>query len=172
MLVKRKSILKDWELEEFRKACDEQMDCYVELKCLTGLRIVEMLSLTMTNIRETGLYIPSGKKRAPAESIVFVWTKELTEVIDRIKKLPRAVDAEHFFILKNGKPFIDRNCNIIGFSSRWRKFMDAAVNETNLQRPFREHEIRWKVLDEKSRMLSDIMGHANSISTQSYIRGR
>lgn len=42
---------------EFLSVCDKQMELYVRLKYLMGLRKTDMLNMTLMQIKESGLYV-------------------------------------------------------------------------------------------------------------------
>lgn len=172
----RDRYIEDWELDAFKSVCDEFMDCYVDLKYLTGLRQTDMLLLTFDNIKATGLQIrPNKTKNSTGENRVFIWTNELCEVIDRIHLLHRPAFAVHFFCKNNGKPFIDEKLEIKGFGYRWKKVMDKALKETSLINHFQEKDIRAKTAtdaDDDGQDATLILGHENSRTTKIYIRSK
>ena len=172
----RDRYVEDWELAEFRKVCDEFMDCYVELKYLTGLRQTDMLSLTKASIRESGLYVrPSKTANSTGETREFIWTTDLLDVIHRIERLPKPVHAKHLFVRKNGKPFIDEELIISGFGSKWSETMTLAITETKLEQRFQEKDIRAKTAtdaDDDGQNATAILGHEDSRTTRIYIRSK
>lgn len=173
-LLPRDRLVEDWEFEEFRKVCSEQLDCYCELKELTGLRMTDMLLLTTANIKKSGLYIrPSKTQNSTGERREFIWTADLRAAIDRILKLPRPKTETRLFVNKNGKPFLDAKLRAPGFGYIWRKTMKKALAETELLEPFQEKDIRAKTASDAGRTGQDataILGHEDSRTTRRYIR--
>ena len=172
----RDRYVEDWELDEFKRVCDDFMDCYVDLKYLTGLRQTDMLLLTFESIKENGLQVkPNKTKNSTGENRLFTWTPELLAVINRIKELPRLSFALHLFCAKNGKPYINEEFEITGFGYRWRKIMDKALKETALAQRFQEKDIRAKTAtdaDDDGQDATKILGHENSRTTKIYIRSK
>ena len=65
------------------------MQLYVRLKLLTGLRQVDLLSLTVRNITEEGLLVNLSKtKYSSKKELLFEWTPALKVVVDAIRSLP------------------------------------------------------------------------------------
>lgn len=172
----RDRYIEDWELDAFKSVCDEFMDCYVDLKYLTGLRQTDMMLLTFENIKEDGLQVkPNKTKNSTGENRLFTWIPELKEVIERIKQLPRPAFAVHLFCHGNGKPFINENLVIQGFNYRWDKIMGKALKETSLINRFQEKDIRAKTAtdaDDDGQNATEILGHENSRTTKIYIRSK
>jgi integrase len=173
-LSPRDRLVEDWELDEFRKECSDQLDCYCELKELTGLRMTDMLFLTLANIKEDGLYVrPSKTQNSTGERREFIWTPELKAVIDRIVGLPRPQTETRLFVNKDGKPFMDEELQAPRFGYLWRKTMKAALLKTELREPFQEKDIRAKTASDADRLGQDataILGHEDSRTTRRYIR--
>jgi integrase len=172
----RERYVEDWEFEAFKSVCDEFMDCYVELKYITSLRMTDMLLLTFDNIKENGLQIkPNKTKNSTGNHRLFLWTDELLEVVERIRQLPRPAFAVHLFCKSNGKPFIDEKFEITGFGYYWKKIMDRAIKETALVERFQEKDIRAKTAtdaDDDGQDATQILGHENSRTTKIYIRSK
>ncbi len=178
----RERYVEDWEFEEFRSVCDEFMDAYLELKYLTGLRQTDMLLLTMANKKDEGLYVrPNKTLNSTGETRIFVWTPDLRAAVERVGKLPRPKFALHFFVKKNGIPFINEEFEISGFGYRWRKIMAKALKETKLSTRFQEKDIRAKTAtdadadadaDDDGQDATSILGHEDSRTTRIYLRGK
>lgn len=170
----RSRLVEDWEFNEFRSVCSEQLDCYCELKELTGLRMTDMLLLTLANIKESGLYVrPHKTMNSTGERREFIWTAELRTVINRITRLPRPKEETRLFVDRNGRPFIDAEYRAPAFGYLWRKTMDKALAETELMERFQEKDIRAKTASDADRMGQDatsILGHEDSRTTRRYIR--
>lgn len=172
----RDRYIEHFEFAAFKSVCDEFMSCYVDLKYITGLRQTDMLKLTMDNIKEDGLYVrPSKTRNSTGEARVFLWTPELEDIIDRIKKLPRPKHATHFFCNKKGKPFIDEELNVTGFNTLWTNIMTKALKSTALTTRFQEKDIRAKTATDADGDGQDatlLLGHGDRQMTKRYIRSR
>lgn len=173
-LAARSRRVEDWELREFRRVCNEQLDCYCELKELTGLRMTDMLLLSLANIKKGGLYVrPNKTKNSTGEPREYIWTDDLRAVIERIKRLPRPVNETRLFVNMHGKPYINAKLEAPGFSDIWRKTMKKALLETELREPFQEKDIRAKTAtdaDEKGQNATALLGHGDKKTTERYIR--
>ncbi|MES9868341.1 MAG: tyrosine-type recombinase/integrase [Sedimenticola sp.] len=172
----RTRYVEDWELAEFLSVCDIQLQCYVELKYLTGLRKTDMLSMTLMQIKDSGLYVhPSKTKNSTGEIREFIWTPALRDTINRIKSLPRLAFATHLFCDRNGRSYIDEGLITPRFDQLWRKTMKRALQETNLKERFQERDIRAKTAtdaDDSGQNATEILGHGNSLTTKIYIRSK
>jgi site-specific recombinase XerD len=175
-LSPRTRYIEDWELAEFRSVCDDMLDCYVELKFLTGLRKTDMLKLTLAQVKESGLYIrPSKTKNSTGETREFEWTPDLRRAIEAAKALPRPQYETHIFCNKRGKPFIDDHFKTPAFDLIWNKAMKQALQETQLRERFQEKDIRAKTAtdaDDNDQNATKILGHESSNTTKIYLRSK
>ncbi len=60
----------------------------MELAWLTGLRREDIVNLTRDSVTDEGLLVHTGKTDKP---LLFVWTDELRELIDRAQAMPPRV---------------------------------------------------------------------------------
>jgi len=172
----RDRYIEDFELDAFLSVCDDFMSCYVDLKYLTGLRQTDMLLLIDDDIKDDGLFVkPNKTLNSTGEARIYEWTPELTDVVNRIRNLPRPKTAKNFFCYKSGKPFIDERFKVTGFNTLWSKTMKKALKKTSLTVRFQEKDIRAKTAtdaDNDGQNATEILGHGNETTTKIYIRSK
>lgn len=103
----RTRYVEDWELDELLKVCSPLLNAYLDLKYQTGLRKTDMLKLSLANIKERGLYVrPNKTRNSTGETREFIWTPDLREAIENIKKLPRPEHQTLLFCTSRGTSFL------------------------------------------------------------------
>lgn len=172
----RERYVEDWEFFEFKKVCCVFMNCYIDLKYLTGLRKTDMLLLTLENITDKGLFVrPSKTKNSVGEPRLYEWTDDLLAVIDRVKALPRPVISSYLFCTKSGEPYIDDRLKTAKFGYIWGKTMKKALSETELLERFQERDLRAKSgtdADNQGQDATDLLGHGDRRMTKRYLRSK
>ena len=149
----------DEELLIFYRVAPEWMKLYIELKLVTGLRQVGMLSLTKEAIQPNFLFVKSpGKNSKP---LSFIWTPELRDLVHRIQQNMAVTSTDCFFSSNDGTQRSESS-----FRTAWQKTKKKAV-ENGLERPFAERYIRNKaVTDNKNSIESSmIVGHSSPQTT-------
>ena len=145
------------------------MQLYVRLKLLTGLRQVDLLSLTVRNITEEGLLVNLSKtKYSSKKELLFEWNSELRVVVDAIRSLPPS--SIHFFTTQEGKLYIKDGRSTTAFKSTWSRWMDQLEKHTEIPK-FSERSIRNLVGSEDDlQTASNRLGHTSTATTQRYYR--
>lgn len=162
----RTRLVLDAEVERFKQYLTAQLQAYLDLKCLTGMRKGDLLALRLDAITPDGLAVRHGKT---GHRLVYEWTEELREVVDRIRALRRPVTSLHLFITeRTRKPYTTK-----GFNSNWQRAMQAFVAAGGAR--FTEHDLRAKVVTEAREAGQDaqkLAGHKNSAMTDRYVKAR
>jgi len=134
--------LKDWEIDALSSVANDTMNLYIELQLITGLDRNSILKLTISDVREDGLFVrPQNLEILLGKAVVFKWSEELENVISKIRKLPRAEGVKNLFCDSKGMPFFKGK-----FIKEWGDLMEHALEYTELKMPFREMDVRYTVL--------------------------
>jgi integrase len=166
----RTRYVEDWEVAEALtlvskrdKGSVAMMQAYIGLKLEMGLRKSDMLSLTMSDMKEDGIYVtPRKTENSTAKKIVFEWTTELRAAVAAVIAV-RPVLSPYLFCNRDGESYLDANNNTRGFNSIWQRFIKRVLSETKVTEQFNEHDLRAKVgSDETSaQKAQEILGHGD-----------
>lgn len=157
-------ILSKTEYRALRDACkhDARTSAIVELFLQTGLRISELASLKLSNVKDRELtIIPTGKREERAIPLNRA-AKEALE--DYLKERPKS-DEKRVFITKTGRPFLIRNIRtVIDRFFKLAGIPDAKVND--LRHTFIVHHLANGV---PLTTISKIVGHKRLSTTEKYL---
>lgn len=170
----RDRYVEDWEVNEALKVASPFIQHYIHLKLITGLRKSDLLSITLSDLKEDGIKVtPRKTAGSSGKTITFSWTPELRQVINNIKELrhPRLASV-YLFCTKRGQPYIKEDGRTSGFDSTWQRFIKRALEETKLEVRFTENDLRAKAAsDTDLSHASKLLGHTNpSITDRVYRR--
>ena len=157
-------ILKPTEYRALRDAArnDARMFAIIELLLQTGIRIGELASLRLSDIRENSLYIRPIEKHEEREVPL---NKPAKEALERYLKIRPQVTDDHVFITKSGKPFLVRNIRTaIERYFRLAEIENAKVND--LRHTFVAHHLKNGV---SLVLLSKLLGHKRISTTERYL---
>lgn len=115
---------------------------YVRIKLLTGLRRGDLLRLRVSDCREGGIHVTTGKT---GKAIVYEWSDELRTAVE-VAKQARPVDiGPYLFCTKKGECYFDETTGrASGWDSMWQRFMIRVLDETKVEESFTEHDLRAK----------------------------
>jgi integrase len=177
-----------WELALFRSVCSPMLQCYCDLKYLTGLRKEDLLTLTRSSLTEEGIYVvprktrkrhPRTGKEIQSKPMLFVWTAELQDVVARITALKkgRAVKSVFLFATRAGQCYYDIDkSRADGFDAIRKRYMAMAKRQAEAQgqvlEHFTEHDIRAKNASDEinEAEAQQRLGHATVKATKIYRR--
>ena len=100
----------------------------------------------------------------------MTWTPELRASINKILALPRPVIGMYLVCTRRGQPYTSD-----GFRSIWHRAMKKALEETRLQLPFTEHDLRaftGTAADASGIDAQELLGHTNKRTTSVYLRSK
>ena len=140
---------------------------YVHLKLLTGLRMTDLLQLTIRDITNDGLLVHIQKTSGTTgRSLLFELTPELKNVLSAIRRVtPTSI---YLFKTQTGQPLIKENGSTSAFSSAWRRWMDKLPENER----FAEKSLRNLVGAEDDVITaSERLGHASTDTTKKFYRG-
>jgi integrase len=175
----RSRYIEDWEIKECLALPSKEKDriavakVYIKLKLLTGLRQRDLLTLTMSQIKDDGIHVtPSKTKSLKNKAIIFQWSDELRSVVNEAIATRPAI-SPYLFCTRRGKSYVDLNTGLAnGWNSLWQYFI-ARLN-ANREKPIRftEHDLRAKAgsdADSPERAKS-LLTHADLRTTERFYR--
>jgi integrase len=185
----RDRYVEDWELQEWAKVANKFLIAYVVLKGVTGLRQQDMLTIKKKDISDTELVsvnIKTGKKlrfplyiegapttvKLALDAVTAHYHEELVRKSKGNYLLPPVV-SPWLFRTRKGDCYYDKDKNRSrGFASVWQRSMKKALEKTNLETSFTEHDLRAKV---GSDVDSDIdaqklLAHSDAATTRKHYR--
>jgi integrase len=160
----RERYVTDEELAVFRSLCPRWLQLYIDLKNVVGPRKQTLIVLRVSDWTSNGLHIQMQKTRNFA---IFEPTPELTELMDKILKLPR-YGGEHLFCSRKGLPYTED-----GFGSIWKRRMTKFV-ALGYER-FTEHDIRGKFATDyeaEGNNAQPALGHKSRKTTDGYVKAK
>jgi len=158
----------DSEIAAFMPHCPEWLRFYIRLKLLTGLRQGDMLNIRLDQLRGDGLFVQTGKRE---KRLLFTWTDDLRDVIDKIKCLRHRVTSLYLFNSQRDGTHLTSH----GFKSAWARAMAAAMKAESLTETFAENDLRAKVATEAIELgqnATAMLGHSSdAVTKRHYQRG-
>ena len=85
---------------------DVRMSAIIELLLQTGIRIGELASLKVSDVKENALHIEPYEKHAERD---VPFNKRAQEALEKYMKTRPATQDQHLFVTKSGRPFLVRN---------------------------------------------------------------
>ncbi len=160
----RKRYLKDWELERLCEVSSDQFRYIIDLAYLTAMRKGDLLRISLSDVREGGLYVQqvkTGKRQ------VFDMDPELRALLRKIRNLRRRVSSMSLFCTRTGQPY-----SVSGFDSIWRRLVQrSGLKDVHF------HDIRAKALTDAKRdggldYAQALAGHESRNTTEGYVKAR
>ena len=179
----RDRYVEDWELAEFMKVANPMLQVYIPLKIATGKDQSMLLDIKLADIKEDGLHFPKRKKiqaSANAKASVMPFydaegnSTGLKELIDNImawRAKHLKIGSLHLFATRQGKPYYDGENNS-AFKSMWQRAMKKALEDTELEEKFTEHDLCSKTASDVETVeeAARLRGHTNTKTTQQTYR--
>ena len=167
-----KRYIEDWELEAALTVASPLITGYVRLKWLTGLRQTDLLALKESQINDGVIFVqPSKTAKHNNPGINIVISPEIQEVLDYIRR-NKKISSIYLFSTRRGQSYLkaDKTCN--GFQSIWRRWINKALEETDLQERFSERAIRTKTATDMPSIQSAqaLLGHSTETTTRRHYR--
>ncbi|MCX7881049.1 MAG: tyrosine-type recombinase/integrase [Patescibacteria group bacterium] len=157
-------ILSKMEYRALRDAAREDKRSYaiIEILLQTGIRIGELASLRISDIKNNSLYIrPYGKS---PERNVFLNPAAKKAIDDYLKIRPKT-DLDFLFITRNGKPLLIRNIRQI-ISRYFNEVGIEKATVNDLRNTFIAHQL---IKGSSLEYVSKIVGHRRLSSTERYL---
>lgn len=178
----RTRYVEDWEIveclsiESRRKAGSVlAAQAYIRLKLLTGIRRGDMLRLTMSNLREDGIYVEPGKTEgSTGKRMIIQWSEELRAAVGMAKAARPVQLSPYLFCNMKGECYFKENGRAGGWETLWRNFMARVMEETKVKDHFTEHDLRAKCASDAATLehARSLLAHADSKLTDRVYRRR
>ncbi len=160
---RRKRHVTDKEYLAYRKHAGPFIAAYLDVKYLTALRQGDLLSMSLSQLKDDGIHVTIGKT---GKKVIFKWNPDLRAAVDVARRLPRPVKGMYLFCNRRGQPYTGG-----GFRSIWQRRMKSALSSGVLKERFREHDIRAKsASDAKPDHACELLAHMDARTTETFYR--
>ena len=134
------------------------IQCAMEIARQTGLRLGDILKLNeRENVRNDGLYVVTGKT---GRKLLFEWTDELKEIIERCKKLRGTVKGIQGPLISNRE---GQRYTLFGFSTLWQRVVRKSPSR------FQFRDIRAMAAGQSEKP-NELLGHDDPKITNRHYR--
>lgn len=177
----RERYVEDWEIVEclalpaVRKSGSVLMiQAYLRIKLLTGMAQGDLLRLQPDlHIKEDGIHNQRHKTAGTTgKRTIYGWSPELRTAVDMALKA-RPVESSFLFCNRDGDGYINETIGrASGWKSMWQRYMARVMEETKVEHPFTEHDLRAKVASDASSLehARSLLAHADSRTTDRIYR--
>jgi len=177
----RTRYVEDWEFEECLKLDSKRkkgsvlmIQAYLRMKLLTGLRLGDLLRLTMDSLREDGIHVlPRKTAHTTGKRIIIEWSPALRDAVEMAKQSRPFVGGDYLFCNRRGECYFDDEQDTsYGWNSMWQRFMERVLAETKVKERFTEHDIRAKAASDAETLehAQKLLAHADSKITDRVYR--
>lgn len=160
--AKRDRLIEHNEFASIRAQASARLGVMMDLAYLTGQRLMDVVTIHRTDLREDGIYFRQAKTDA---KLIVRWTPELRAAVERAKALGGKVNALTLFHTRRGTPPAYRTVH-----DEWaRACQKAGIEDTDMR------DIRAMAATNAKRQGRDataLLGHASPQMTNRYLRGR
>nr|WP_308789246.1 tyrosine-type recombinase/integrase [Telluria antibiotica] len=179
----RTRYVEDWEVVECLSLTSRRKagsvlaaQAYIRLKLLTGMRRGDMLRLTMSDLKEDGIYVEPNKTRdSTGKRLIIEWSEELRAAVEMAKAARPVKLSPFLFCNRNGEGYIDEKTGRAGgWESLWRNFITRVMEETKVSEHFTEHDLRAKCASDAETLehARQLLAHADGKITERVYRRR
>lgn len=177
----RTRYVEDWEvieclsLESKRKSGSVlAVQAYIRVKLLTGMRLGDLLRLTMSNLQDDGIHFTPGKTQTTTgKRMVIRWSTELREAVAMALSVRPVQLSPFLFCNRDGKGYFNETTGRAGgWESLWRGFFARVMDETKVVDRFTEHDLRAKCASDAKTLehATALLSHADSKITERVYR--
>ncbi len=163
------------EIESALQVAPPLIECYVDLKLMTGLRMTDMLSIKLSDIKSDGVHVtPSKTKHSSGKRLIFEFDHdgELQSLLNKIKNLKKPVGSIWLFCTRKGQPYIkeDKSCN--AFQSMWQRWQNKALEQGLIENKFSEKSVRNRVGSDMrtAEDAAELLAHSSTDTTRKHYR--
>lgn len=126
------------------------MQTAMTIAYLTGLRMGDILSLTVANIKEDGLYCDTSKT---TRSMIYNWSDALLDTINKAREYTG--NSTYIIANKHGQRYTSS-----GFKSSWQRLMRKVVELEGIER-FQFRDLRTKAAEDTLENAQKLLGHSS-----------
>ena len=156
----------DEEVREAIKIANPMLQSYCKMKLITGLRMTDMLALTVHDIKDNYLEVMLSKTEERTEQILRIdLTDEMREIIKECRE--RKPLSKYLFKTRTGECQLKEGNTATGFESQWQRWQAKLPKEER----FAERSIRNLVgSQDELEIASERLGHASTATTKKHYR--
>lgn len=167
----RDRYVEDWELAAWQTVATRQQRAFAAIILLTGIRKSDCLRLMENHVGENTLTVQVAKT---GNSIDFVLTDALRAAIAEARSCKPKLSL---YLLPNrrGRCYVNEDGLTQTWDGRWRATMDKALEATDLEQAFTQHDLRAKVGSdaENDARAQELLDHTSvAVTRQHYRRKR
>lgn len=177
----RDRYVEDWEIVEAlslgskRKSGSVLMiQAYLRIKLLTGMAQGDLLRLQESQLKEDGIHNQRHKtKGSTGKRTIYEWSPELKAAVAMAKEARPAQNSAFLFCNRNGEGYVNEELGrASGWKSMWQRYMERVIQETKVEEPFTEHDLRAKVASDAGSLehARSLLAHADSRTTDRIYR--
>jgi len=180
----RSRYVEDWELEEWCKVASPFLLAYASLKGVTGLRKQDMLTIRLRDITDTELTTTNLKTGKTIRFPMWIDGEPTSAqlALNDVQEYYRSIQHPRIPVLspflfhnRKGDSYWDFNkATCSGFDSIWQRHMKKALETTQLQESFTDHDLRTKVASDldSDQEASALLAHSSLQITRKHYRLR
>jgi len=156
----------DDEVREAIKIANPMLQSYCKLKLITGLRLTDLLALTVHDITDDYLEVMLSKTEERTEQVLrFDLTDEMRDIIKECRE--RKPLSKYLFKTRTGECQLKDDNTATGFESQWQRWQAKLPKEKR----FTERSIRNLVgSQDELEIASERLGHASTATTKKFYR--
>jgi integrase len=177
----RTRYVEDWEIVECLSLSSKRkvgsvlaIQAYIRVKLLTGMRLGDMLRLTMSDFQDDGIHVTPGKTESTTgQRMIIKWSDELRAAVAMAKAVRPVKISPFLFCQRRGEGYFNEDTGRAGgWESLWRGFMARVLAETKVEQRFTEHDLRAKCASDAQTLehAQQLLSHADSKITQRVYR--
>ena len=156
----------DDEVREAIKIANPMLQSYCKLKLITGLRLTDLLALTVHDVKGDYLEVMLSKTEERTEQVLrFDLTDEMRDIIKECRE--RKPLSKYLFKTRTGECQLKDDNTATGFESQWQRWQQKLPKDKR----FAERSIRNLVgSQDELEIASERLGHASTATTKKFYR--
>ena len=148
---------------------------YVALKLMTGLRMTDMLSLKLSDIKDDGLHVtPSKTSSTTGKGLIIEFEKgdDLWGTLEALKNQSKNIESFYLFSTRAGQPYIKEDKSCSAFQSMWQRWQNKALKLDLIEKKFSEKSLRNRVGydGESAEGVAELFAHSSTKTTRDHYR--